>query len=108
MPVQATRPAAATTATLPIASLRLNSHTARTSARSGRITEVACLANVNWLFAGSDAGGRYAGSAFTLIETATLNGVDPPAWPTVVLGRFAEHKINRINELLPWCYRSHL
>jgi transposase len=62
----------------------------------------------NWLFAGSDAGGRYAASAFTLIETAKLNGVDPLAWLTVVLGRIAEHRINRIHELLPWCYQSHM
>ena len=62
----------------------------------------------NWLFAGSDAGGRYAASAFTLIEIAKLNGVDPLAWITVVFGRIAEHKINRVNELLPWCYQSHL
>ena len=53
-------------------------------------------------------GRRYAASAFTLIETAKLNGVDPLTWLTVVLGRIAEHKINRINELLPWCYQSHL
>ena len=41
---------------------------------------------------------------FTLIETAKLNGVDPQAWLTNVLRRIADHKINRINELLPWNY----
>jgi len=40
----------------------------------------------------------------TLIETAKLNGVDPQAWLTDVLGRIADHKINRIDELLPWNY----
>jgi transposase len=40
--------------------------------------------------------------AFTLIETAKLNGVDPQAWLTDVLSRIADHKINRIDELLPW------
>ncbi|HET6447105.1 MAG TPA: transposase domain-containing protein, partial [candidate division Zixibacteria bacterium] len=44
--------------------------------------------------------------AFTLIETAKLNGVDPQAWLTDVLARIADHKINRIDELLPWNYRS--
>jgi transposase len=33
-----------------------------------------------------------------------LNGVDPQAWLTDVLGRIADHKINRIDELLPWRY----
>lgn len=36
----------------------------------------------NWLFAGSDGGGKAAAIAYTLIETAKLNGVDPQAWLT--------------------------
>jgi len=58
----------------------------------------------NWLFAGSEAGGRIAAAAYTLIETAKLNEIDPQAWLTDVLGCIAEHKINRIDELLPWHY----
>ncbi len=42
--------------------------------------------------------------AFTLIQTAKLNGVDPQAWLTHVLSCIADHKINRIDELLPWNY----
>jgi transposase len=42
--------------------------------------------------------------AYALIETAKLNGVDPQAWLTDVLGPIADHKINRIDELLPWRY----
>jgi transposase len=38
----------------------------------------------------------------TLIETAKLNGVDPQAWLTDTLARIPDHKINHINELLPW------
>jgi len=38
------------------------------------------------------------------IETAKLNDVDPQAWLTDTLGRIADHKINRIDELLPWRY----
>ena len=34
----------------------------------------------------------------------SLNGVDPQAWLTDVLSRIADHKINRIDELLPWNY----
>ncbi len=60
----------------------------------------------NWLFAGSEGGGKAAAIAFTLIETAKLNGVDPQAWLTDVLRRIAEHKINRIDELLPWRYAA--
>jgi hypothetical protein len=48
--------------------------------------------------------GKSAAIADTLIETAKLNGVDPQAWPTDVLSRIADHKINRLDELLPWRY----
>ena len=58
----------------------------------------------NWLFAGSQSGGKSAAIAYTLIETAKLNSLDPQAWLTNVLGRIADHKINRIEELLPWRY----
>jgi hypothetical protein len=58
----------------------------------------------NWMFAGSERGGKAMAIAFTLIETAKLNGVDPQAWLTDILSRIADHKINRIDELLPWNY----
>lgn len=56
----------------------------------------------NWMFAGSDAGGRRAALIYTLVETAKLNGLDPQAYLREVLGRIAEHPINRIADLLPW------
>jgi len=56
----------------------------------------------NWTFAGSEGGGKAMAIAYPLIETAKLNNVDPHAWLTDVLGRIADHKINRIDELLPW------
>ena len=60
------------------------------------------LGRKNYLFAGSDAGGERAAAAYTLIETAKLNGLDPEAYLRDVLGRIAEHPINRIADLLPW------
>jgi len=56
----------------------------------------------NWLFAGSDAGGERAAAAFTLIETAKLNGIDPQAYLSHVLTNIADHPINKIANLLPW------
>ena len=51
---------------------------------------------------GSEAGGKAAAVADTLIDPAKLNGIDPQAWLANVLSRIAEHKINKIDELLPW------
>ena len=62
------------------------------------------LGRKNWLFAGSERGGKSAAIAYTLIETAKLNGVDPQAWLTDTLARIQDHKINRMDELLPWNY----
>lgn len=45
--------------------------------------------------------------AETLIEGETVSGVaDPQAWLTDTLSRIADHKINRIDELLPWNYKG--
>jgi transposase len=51
---------------------------------------------------GSQRGGKSAAIAYTLIETAKLNGVDPQAWLTDTLSCIADHKITRVAELLPW------
>lgn len=62
------------------------------------------LGRKNWIFAGSDAGGERAAAIYTLVETAKLNGLDPEAYLRDVLGRIAEHPVNRIGELLPWSF----
>ena len=60
------------------------------------------LGRKNYLFMGSAAGGKAASIAYTLIETAKMNGLDPQAWLTEVLHHIPDHPNNRINELLPW------
>ena len=69
-----------------------------------RAMRAIALGRKNYLFMGSLRGGKSAAIAYTLIETAKLNGVDPQAWLTDVLGRIADHKITRIDQLLPWRY----
>jgi transposase len=78
--------------------LEIDNNTAERSMRA------IAIGRKNWLFAGSERGGRSAAIAYTLIETAKLNGVNPQAWLTETLGIIADHKINRIEELLPWRY----
>ena len=58
------------------------------------------------LFMGSASGGRAGAIAYTLIETAKLNDVDPQTWLARVLDRIPDYKINRIHELLPWNYST--
>ncbi|MEE8393466.1 MAG: transposase domain-containing protein, partial [Rhodospirillales bacterium] len=65
------------------------------------------LGRKNYLFMGSERGGKSAAIAYTLIETAKLNGVDPQAWLTDVLGRSADHQITKLDELMPWSYAQH-
>ena len=62
------------------------------------------LGRKNYMFIGSEGGGKAAAIAYTLIETAKLNKVDPQAWLTWVLGQIADHKITRLDELMPWSY----
>ncbi|MBE3640678.1 IS66 family transposase [Mangrovicoccus algicola] len=56
----------------------------------------------NWLFAGSDTDGETLARAMTIIESAKMNGLDPQAYLADVLDRIHDHKINRLDELLPW------
>ena len=60
------------------------------------------LGRKNYLFVASEAGGKAAAIAYTLIETAKLNRIDPQAWLADTLARIPDHKINRIDDLLPW------
>jgi transposase len=64
------------------------------------------LGRKSWLFAGSDRGGDRAAVMYTLIGTAKLNDVDPQAWLADVLKRIAEHPARRIDELLPWRWKT--
>ena len=50
------------------------------------------LGRKNHLFMGSVGGGKAAAIAYTLVETARMNGVDPEAWLTWVLERIADHR----------------
>ena len=60
----------------------------------------------NWMFAGSDAGGRRAAAVNTLIQTCKLNNIDPQAWLAHVLARLPDHPAKRIDDLLPWNWKA--
>ena len=66
----------------------------------------ATLGRKNWLFMGSKAGGKSVAIAYTLVETAKMNEVNPEAWLAWVLERIQNHPVNRIAELRPWAYQD--
>ena len=55
----------------------------------------------NWLFAGSDEGGRRAAIFYSLIETCRRHGVEPFAYLRDVLERVSTHPAKDIAALLP-------
>ena len=64
------------------------------------------LGRKNYLFIGSEVDGKSVAIAYTLIETAKMNKVNPEAWLAWVLERIQDHSVGRIAELLPWAYRD--
>jgi transposase len=67
-----------------------------------RALRAVALGRKNYLFAGADCGGERAAAIYSLIRTCKLNGLDPEAYLRDVLGRIAEHPVNKIADLLPW------
>jgi transposase len=55
----------------------------------------------NWLFAGSDRGGRTAAVLISLTATCKALGVEPLAYLRDVLDRISTHPQSRIGELMP-------
>jgi transposase len=56
----------------------------------------------NYLFVGSERGGRAAAIFYSLVETCKMAGVEPFAWLADVLARVPSHPADRIDELLPF------
>ena len=83
-----------------------NGHLELDNNTAERAVKPVAIGRKNWMFAGSEGGGKAMAIAFTLIETAKLNKVDPQAWLTWVLAQIADHKITRLDELLPWRYAA--
>lgn len=55
----------------------------------------------NWVFFGSDAGGRTAAVLRSFVASCQRVGVDPFIWLKDVLSRIGDHPITRLAELLP-------
>lgn len=62
----------------------------------------------NWLFAGSDEGGRRAAVIYSLIESAKRVGLNPEAYLKDLLERISTHPMSRITELTPGPWKAAL
>jgi transposase len=68
---------------------------------SERALKPVALGRKNWLFAGSDEGGRTAATLMSICTTCKDLGVEPFAYLRDVLDRVSTHPHSRIDELLP-------
>src|SRR3954452_3242234 len=59
----------------------------------------------NWNVIGSDGAGRVAAVIYSLVETCRLNGINPEAYLTDVIGRIGRTKIQALDTLLPFNWR---
>ena len=64
------------------------------------------LGRKNYLFVGSQTGGKSAAIAYTLIETTKLNCVEQQAWLADTLACIPDYKITRVDDLLPWKHHA--
>jgi hypothetical protein len=72
--------------------------------RSERALRTIAVGRNNWLFAGSDKGGRTAAILYTLIRTAKLHGVDPEAYLRDLFRRLPTLPADRLHELTPMAW----
>jgi transposase len=69
--------------------------------RSERVIRGVAVGRNNWMFFGSDEGGRTAAVLRSFVASCQRAGVEPYAWFQDVLSRIGAHSIARLAELLP-------
>jgi len=69
--------------------------------RSERALRGLAVGRKNWLFFGSDGGGRIAAIMLTLLKSAQRNGLNPFDYLTDVLTPIADHPRSKVADLLP-------
>jgi hypothetical protein len=72
-----------------------------------RVLRDIALGRKSWLFAGCDLGGQLRRAAiYLLMVTARLNNVDSQAWLLTCLAGSAITPVSRLDQLLPWNWRT--
>jgi len=73
--------------------------------RSESALRVLALGRKNFLFVGDELNGEDLALLYSLTSTCEINGVDPLAYLTDVLGRIGSHAASKIDDLLPQNWR---
>ena len=60
----------------------------------------------NYLFAGSHDAAQRSAMLYSLLGTCKLHDVNPFDWMKTVLQKLPSHPINKIQQLLPHCYKN--
>lgn len=74
--------------------------------KAERLMRPIAIGRKNWLFAGSDQGGKNAAIIYSLIETCKLNHINPYDYLRDVLTRLPTHLAKNIDELIPMNWAS--
>jgi transposase len=74
--------------------------------RSERALRGIAVGRKNWLYFGSDGGGKVAAILLTLLKSAQRNGLNPFDYLTDVLTRIADHPQSKIGDLLPHRWKA--
>jgi transposase len=74
--------------------------------RAERMLRAWAIGRGNWLFFGSDRGGRTAAILMSFIATCKDHRIDPFAYLRDVLARISDHPAKRLTELLPTQWKA--
>jgi transposase len=66
-----------------------------------RVLRMVVIGRKNWLFAGSDSGGKRAAVIYSLVASCKLCGIDPFAYLRDVIDRVSIHPAKEISQLIP-------
>jgi hypothetical protein len=73
---------------------------------SERLMKLVAIGRKNYLFVGSDEGGRRAAVLYSFVATCKRHDVDPEAWFTDVLARVPTTPISQLTQFLPHHWKA--